>query len=523
MLKKLPLFGAFLLIGMLLPTQKSHAQISYTQDFEGEVYVYSVDGYDLDFDGYGCEVSSLFTNIYWYEDYDKELISMPIGVSNGEASVFTYDYKILAYEDLSAYANSPEWGSFTWSYATSPAGPWTEIETVDPTNHIESADCATRTVSLPSTPIGNFYLKITATVNADNFTDALIFFDNITFNQDPSPECSGAPVASSVIGGSDCTYSDVVLGLDEFYTENGVSIQWQFSTDGTSFTDIPDADGPEYATTVTAEAVWYRAIITCANSGLSTTSEALQLLGTGLCYCTPSFTYAVEPITNVVFAGVDNTTDATVDGSEALEDFTTTLPAAEVILGQSYDIYVQGNTDGDFDDYVTVYFDFNANGSFEDEGESFDIELPISNSTGEDGQMVSTSITIPTTATLGTTRFRVFKRYAANPESSCGSYGFGQVEDYAVTITEDTNSAEGFTKNNFKYSPNPVVNELNLQYTATIEAIQVTNMLGQVVLTANNVGATNTKVDMSNLQTGTYIVKVTNANGNNIAVKVVKQ
>ncbi len=117
----------------------------------------------------------------------------------------------------------------------------------------------------------------------------------------------------------------------------------------------------------------------------------------------------------------------------------------------------------------------------------------------------------------------MFKRYNAYPDTSCGTYGYGQVEEYAVTIAEDTNSAGGFSKANFKYSPNPVANELNLQYNANLENVQVMNMLGQTVLTKNNIGATDTKLDMSGLQAGTYLVKVGDAQGASMTVKVVKQ
>lgn len=523
MLRKLPLLCLILCLGSLLSIQKGNAQISYSQDFEGNVPVYDVDGFDLEFIGYGCQGTSLYTNI-WYDDpYTYEIISTSIGYSNGQASTFTYDYKILAYEDLLALPNNPDWGNFKWEYSTDPTGPWTEIETVTAANHVESDNCVTRTVTMPSSPVGDIYLRLSARVNEDNMIDAFIFFDNLSFNQAPSPACTGTPVAANVVGDSDCTYSDITLSLDQVYIASEITYQWQSSTDGTTFTAVAGANAAEYTTTVPATAVWYRAIVTCAASGQSITTGSVQLLGTGLCYCTPEFTSAVEPITSVVFAGIDYTTSEEVDATDSFEDFTTTVAPAQVTKGQSYTINLQGNTDGEFTNYFTVYFDFNANGRYTDAGEEFQVTDSIFDSTGTDGQTVSTSITIPATANVGTTRFRVFKRFNAYPLDPCGSYGYGQVEEYAVTIAEDTNSAGGFSKANFKYSPNPVVNGLNLQYNANIENVQVINMLGQTVLTKNNIGATDTKLDMSALQAGTYLVKVGDAQGASITVKVVKQ
>ena len=45
---------------------------------------------------------------------------------------------------------------------------------------------------------------------------------------------------------------------------------------------------------------------------------------------------------------------------------------------------------------------------------------------------VSGSITIPATATLGTTRMRVSLKYNAIP-TACEAIPYGQVEDYSVT------------------------------------------------------------------------------------------
>lgn len=523
MLKKLPLLSALLAAGALFFTSQSQAQVNYTQDFEGDVYVYSVDGFDLDFDGFGCDVTSLYTNIWYNSPVANELISTSIGISNGLPASFSYDYKILSYDDLTAYPNDPDWGNFKWEYATAPTGPWTELETVSAANHLVSEDCATRTVDVTSLPVGNIFLRLTATVNDATEIDALIFYDNLTFVQEASPVCTEAPVASATVGGTDCINGEALLTLDQFYTDQGISYQWQSSTDGTVFVDIDGADQAEYTATATTVPTWYQAVITCTGSGLSTTSTPVELVGTRLCYCEPSFTNAVEPITNVAFAGVDNLTSEVVNGTPAYEDFTESVDAAQVVAGTSYQISVQGNTDGDFENYITVFFDFNVDGDFDDEGEAFEIPDAIVDSDGTDGQTVSTSITIPATATLGTTRFRVFKRYGDYPLEACGAYGYGQVEDYALVISEDTNSQAGFNKANFKYSPNPVLNVLNLQYASNIESVQVVNMLGQTVLTKNNIAATDAKVDMSALQAGTYLVKVADAQGGAITVKVVKQ
>ncbi|WP_426430748.1 T9SS type A sorting domain-containing protein [Winogradskyella sp. HB-48] len=72
----------------------------------------------------------------------------------------------------------------------------------------------------------------------------------------------------------------------------------------------------------------------------------------------------------------------------------------------------------------------------------------------------------------------------------------------------------------FTYYPNPVQNTLTLNAQNTIENVAMYNMLGQEVLIATP-NAVNSELDMSNLQDGTYFVKVTIANTTK-TIRVVK-
>jgi hypothetical protein len=64
-----------------------------------------------------------------------------------------------------------------------------------------------------------------------------------------------------------------------------------------------------------------------------------------------------------------------------------------------------------------------------------------------------------------------------------------------------------FNANSFKAYPNPVKDVLNLTSEKTISKIQVTNLLGQIILT-KALNATQDQVDVSSLATGTYMVKI---------------
>ena len=73
----------------------------------------------------------------------------------------------------------------------------------------------------------------------------------------------------------------------------------------------------------------------------------------------------------------------------------------------------------------------------------------------------------------------------------------------------------------FTYYPNPVNNTLKLNAQNTIESVYILNMLGQVVLKSKPNALTGL-LEMSDLETGTYFVKVTIANTTR-TVRVIKQ
>lgn len=62
---------------------------------------------------------------------------------------------------------------------------------------------------------------------------------------------------------------------------------------------------------------------------------------------------------------------------------------------------------------------------------------------------------------------------------------------------------------------------MNLSYSQAITNVEVYNLLGQK-MSANTIGTNQGQVDMSNLASGTYIVKVTSDNQVK-SIKVIKE
>lgn len=162
--------------------------------------------------------------------------------------------------------------------------------------------------------------------------------------------------------------------------------------------------------------------------------------------------YGVEEITKVQFAGL---TIVNLNDDDLLVNRTADI--AYVTPGQSYTIEVEGNTYYDVNELV-AFIDWNQNGELDDEGEVYYLGELIE-SDGADGQNVSLSISIPTTALLGQTRIRITKTWtwleygAVLVEDPCfislydtdwdevdGSYG--QALDFTLQIGDDTTPPE---------------------------------------------------------------------------------
>nr|WP_244877125.1 T9SS type A sorting domain-containing protein [Flavobacterium suncheonense] len=93
---------------------------------------------------------------------------------------------------------------------------------------------------------------------------------------------------------------------------------------------------------------------------------------------------------------------------------------------------------------------------------------------------------------------------------------------FVDNIVVDVNlGTSAFDASSFKAFPNPVTNVLNLSYSSEISSVEVFNMLGQKVL-VKELNVAQGQIDMSNLNAGNYLVKVT-ADGQTKTIKVIKQ
>lgn len=154
-----------------------------------------------------------------------------------------------------------------------------------------------------------------------------------------------------------------------------------------------------------------------------------------------------------------------------------------------------------YNEHFKVWIDFNQDNDFNDANE----EVYYSGATQT---LVSGTVTVPLTATLGNTRMRVAMKYNAAPDT-CEAFSFGEVEDYTVTITaagailSATNAVTNATCNG---SANGAI---NLTVTSGTPPYSF--------LWSNNA----TSEDLTNIAAGTYAVTVTDANSSTILNNII--
>ncbi len=90
----------------------------------------------------------------------------------------------------------------------------------------------------------------------------------------------------------------------------------------------------------------------------------------------------------------------------------------------------------------------------------------------------------------------------------------------SFVFTDNVAGTQDFASKGFSVYPNPVNNILNLQAKESISNVAIYNVLGQEVYSAK-VNAMTSQVDMSQMASGAYFVKV-NINGTEGTVKVIK-
>ncbi len=136
-------------------------------------------------------------------------------------------------------------------------------------------------------------------------------------------------------------------------------------------------------------------------------------------YCSLKATDKDEYISKVVFGDISNS--SSWDGYADNTNLST-----ELVLGNDYAISV--TVDKWYpSDKVWVWIDWNGDQTFSDD------EKTVLSLSSKSSRTYKANILVPVTSKPGDTRMRVVARYSSDP-IACGSFSYGDVEDYKVTI-----------------------------------------------------------------------------------------
>lgn len=170
-----------------------------------------------------------------------------------------------------------------------------------------------------------------------------------------------------------------------------------------------------------------------------------------------------------------------------------------------------------YDEYTRMWLDLNQDGNFTagelvyDQGAASQLD-------------VSGTITVPASATVGSTRLRVQMAYQGSGQTTlpgeCGDFTWGEVEDYCVTITEEGTS--GLSELNSVAAiayPNPTTGIVNFQiHDASANSIEVVDVVGKVIATVA-IDANVVQLDLSAFTTGSYFYQMKNESGSIISTE----
>jgi len=222
-----------------------------------------------------------------------------------------------------------------------------------------------------------------------------------------------------------------------------------------------------------------------------------------LAYCESFGNMAYQTaITLVDFNGIYRQSGKT----QPYTDYTTT-DSSIVDVGNSYDLNVWLNTDGNFTIYSKVWIDWNQDYDFEDAGEEYDLGTAVNTPNGPT-TFSPVNVTVPINAQLGKTTMRVSARYNTAPDA-CGSGYDGEVEDYTVIVQNPTSINETGAEN-IKLYPNPVSGLLTIELKEPVQElkIEISNSMGQLVEQITMDGSKYLNVDMTNYKSGIYFVNL---------------
>jgi len=226
-------------------------------------------------------------------------------------------------------------------------------------------------------------------------------------------------------------------------TETTATLSWAASTDNIGVAAYAVFDGTSFIGSIgNSSTPTFELTGLTANTVYTFTVKAADIVGNisvsnGLDFTTATGvvapTYCVsagQSVTDEYISKVELETINNSSTAQSYSDFTSL--STNLNKGNSYTITVTPAWTGTaYAEGYSVWIDYNQDGDFTDAGEQ------VWTKAASTTTPVGGSFTIPLGATSGPTRMRVSMKYNGIP-TSCESFGYGEVEDYTVSIGNST-------------------------------------------------------------------------------------
>lgn len=201
-------------------------------------------------------------------------------------------------------------------------------------------------------------------------------------------------------------------------------------------------------------------------------------------------------------------------GKDAGGYYNGTALSTSVSAGAGYTIsFSAGFAGSAYSEYVKIYADWNQNGVFSDAGETIVSAAASTSATTRTG-----SFTVPVSAKNGATRLRVVLSDNAGT-TSCGTYGYGETEDYTLNVSGGVARTSGTTArlnsptapaDQYTLFPNPATDVLRIVRPLLAAAgspliVHVYDLHGSEV---RDLSFTDGQLAVAKLRAGTYLLTV---------------
>lgn len=292
------------------------------------------------------------------------------------------------------------------------------------------------------TPNTTYYLRVSPYYSSDS-TGA---FDLCAYL--PPPLCSGTPAGGTAVSSATdvCLNTSFTVSVNNGPVASGLSYQWQTSADNITWNNLFNGTGETYTVPGITSAHYYRRMVKCGTDSAYSSVVMVSMSAAAQCYCSPangvtlhssSFTPSLESVS------ITGTTLNSANAGSSANGYTqfpaTGNTTATLQQGGTYTLLTSMSDTCS----ASVWIDWNRNGVYEPTEWK---QITQSAASG------TTSIVVPTNASLGVTGMRIRTRLTTSntAQDACTQFYSGETEQYFITIaaaTPCTGTPTGVTVN----------------------------------------------------------------------------